>query len=31
MLIINRWQNFTGQKAINEKEQKTYEEMKNGE
>ena len=29
-VIINRWQNFTGQKAIHEEQQKTYEELKNG-
>ena len=29
-VIINRWQNFTGQKAMHEEQQKTYEELKNG-
>jgi len=29
-VIINRWQNFTGQKAIHEEQQKAYEELKNG-
>jgi len=29
-IIINRWQDFTGKKAIHEKTNKTFDEMKNG-
>ena len=28
-VIINRWQNYTGQKAIHKKTGKTFEEIKN--
>ena len=29
-VIINRWQNYTGKKAVLESNNKTYEELKNG-
>jgi DNA modification methylase len=29
-VIINRWQDFTGEKAIHEEQQKTYEDLKKG-